>query len=286
MEWVEGWAKTKRKLDYAKGVLDAAISGFKPVAIFALFSGGHDSLTSTHFAASHLGERLTGVAHINTGFGIGETRRFVRQTCVDMGWRLLEYKAIENTKADGSPDPMIYRELVLKHGFPGPQSHKFMYQYLKERQLRRLIRDYKKQRTDKIMLISGVRFSESSRRMGNIELLHQEGASIWVSPLAEFESIDQQRYMAQFSLPENPVKKLLCMSGECLCGAFARKNELEEIRLWFPKTAARIDRLNEEVLAAGHKHKWGEWKPKDRMAAKNDLVLPLCVSCPSKIEEE
>lgn len=279
--------KINKKLAFAEGVIEAAVSAYKPSAIFALFSGGHDSLTATHFAASVLGDRMTGVAHINTGIGIPQTRQFVRETCKQFGWELKEYKATENTKADGTPNPMLYKELVLKHGFPGPVAHRQMYNQLKERQLRRLVREHKNQRADKVLLISGVRLEESIRRMGHVTYITHDGARIWTAPLARFTTDDQREYMRRHQLPENPVKKLLCMSGECLCGAFARKGELEEIRLWFPKVAARIDRLNEAVLAAGHKHKWGQWKPKEKGEKKEKIEsLPLCVSCPAKLEME
>ena len=34
-------------------VIDQAVAEHKPSHVFALFSGGHDSLTSTHIAAQH-----------------------------------------------------------------------------------------------------------------------------------------------------------------------------------------------------------------------------------------
>src|SRR4029077_14780455 len=94
---------------------------YKPRAVFGLFSGGHDSLTCTHIAS--LVPAFTAAAHINTGIGVDETRDFVRDTWRDRGWNLLEYKAAENPRADGTPDPQDYRAIVRKFGFPGPGSH-------------------------------------------------------------------------------------------------------------------------------------------------------------------
>jgi hypothetical protein len=39
------------------------------------------------------------------------------------------------------------------------------------------------------------------------------------------------------------------MSGECLCGAFARPDELVEIRYHFPEVAQRIDELQVRAVA-------------------------------------
>ncbi len=43
----------------------------------------------------------------------------------------------------------------------------------------------------------------------------------------------------------------ICMSGECLCGAFAKKEELFDLELNFPETAAIIKDLQREAEAAG-----------------------------------
>src|SRR4029079_4773965 len=105
---------TKTNLDAAVkkslALMDEAIAKFKPVAVYALFSGGHDSLTATHIAARH--PKLTGVIHINTGFGVPQTREFVRETAAREGWNFKEYKAKEDCGQD-------YKALVREFGFPG-----------------------------------------------------------------------------------------------------------------------------------------------------------------------
>lgn len=58
----------------ALAVLDEAIETHDPSHVFALFSGGHDSLTATALTAKH--PRFTAAVHINTGIGIEETRDF------------------------------------------------------------------------------------------------------------------------------------------------------------------------------------------------------------------
>jgi len=81
-------------------------------------------------------------------------------------------------------------------------------------------------------------------------------------------------------VPFNSVSDALGMSGECLCGAFAPKGELDRIRIWYPNTAAEIDNLEIEVRAAGHKEPfciWGHGKVgKGKVAVKTGA---LCTSC-------
>lgn len=233
-------------------ILDDAIRDHQPGAIIGLFSGGHDSLTVTHWAATHLGSKLTTVVHIDTGIGVPETQQYVKDVCEQYGWPLEIYRAVENTYADGTPDPMVYEDIVLEHGFPGPSQHRIMYSKLKERQIRKVCRDYRGD--GPVMFISGVRRQESSRRMGTVKEVARFGNQVWVSPFIDKSALDLTDYIVENNLPRSPVKDTLHMSGECLCGAFAQKGELEEIRLWYPKVAERIDKIQAKVC---EKYPWG-----------------------------
>ena len=63
----------------AARILDVAIRRHKPVNVFAMFSGGHDSVCAAHVASQR--PEFSGCVHINTGIGIEKTREFVRLTC-------------------------------------------------------------------------------------------------------------------------------------------------------------------------------------------------------------
>jgi 3'-phosphoadenosine 5'-phosphosulfate sulfotransferase (PAPS reductase)/FAD synthetase len=290
----------RNKLDQARSILETAIETHSPKHIFGLFSGGHDSCTVTHFVASVLGDRMEGVVHINTGIGIPRTRQYVRDTCKHYHWNLLEYKATENTKADGTPDPMIYENLCMRFGFPGAFGHGMMYNRLKERQLNRLARDYQATTKQPIMLISGCRREESTRRMGTVKEIDPQGRNVWVAPFADMTALDCGEYMESHEIERNPVKDLLHMSGECLCGAFAHEGELGEIELWFPEVAARIKGIEQKVREAGFPWGWEEQPPQWWTARKSaqksgqqdafekeleEEIEYLCMSCPGRMKE-
>lgn len=268
------------ELDEPNGIelIDKAVEMFNPTHVFGLFSGGHDSLCATHVAAQH--PRFTAAAHINTGIGVPQTREFVRQTCKDQGWELSEYKATDLGQN--------YKDLVLEFGFPGPFHHRKMFNRLKERCIRQLIRDHKKKHRDKIMLISGCRSQESERRMGTTQPIQEDGVKIWCAVIHDWSKKDCNKYIEEQGLPQNPVVLKINKSGECLCGAFARKGELDQLIEHYPEVAEKIRRLEEEVQAAGFPWGWEDgppdwWKNKDNRQLLFDEMTdppPLCWSCP------
>jgi 3'-phosphoadenosine 5'-phosphosulfate sulfotransferase (PAPS reductase)/FAD synthetase len=249
-----------------------------------LFSGGNDSLACCYIASLH--PRFDGILHINTGIGVEQTREFVRDTCRRQKWKLWEYKAIENRQANGKPDPMSYEDMVIRHGFPGPGGHQMMYNKLKERPMRCFERDMgangRGKKKKRIMFISGVRIDESQRRKMNVspELVQQiEPRRVFVSPVRHWHKV-HLRWCREFAnLQENQVSKDIHKSGECLCGAFAKPEELEELRFFYPEAAAEIDRIAAKVKAAGHSWNWGCRPPSKCSKKANIKSQPLCTSC-------
>ena len=254
-------------------IIDVAVRWHKPVKLYAMFSGGHDSLCAAHVASQH--DQFAGCVHVNTGIGIEQTREFVRDVCKDFGWPLLEYRALED-------EGQSYKELVLEYGFPGPFHHRKMYNRLKERCIRRMTREAKSQRSDRVMCVTGVRREESRRRMGTVQTINREGARVWVAPLVDWTGQTKNEYMELHQLPRNEVVDLLHMSGECLCGAFAHPGELGEIEVWFPETAAKIRALEKEVAANGRPCKWGEAPREEPFIDPDQPSLPLCVACENR----
>lgn len=241
-------------------------------SIFALFSGGHDSLVSTAIAAKH--PLFRGVVHLNTGIGIKETREFVHDTCHGRGWKLIEVKTERS-----------YEDLVLSRGgFPyGTASHNSMLFYLKQQPLNRWF----KTTTGKVGLVTGIRKQESVRRMGaGISVpVRPDGRKVWLSPILDWTKIDCNQFIDDEGLARNHVVDLLHRSGECLCGALARPEEIHEIARWFPDTARRINALEHEcekrgIAASVWAGRLGRKVAveQESLFSKADLA-PLCTSC-------
>lgn len=258
-------------------ILDATVAEHDPSHVFAMFSGGHDSLAATALTAKH--PRFTAAVHVNTGIGIEETREFVRETCRREGWPLIELHA--------DREEQTYEYIVRKYGFPGPAGHRYMYRRLKERKIERLVREHKTHRLDRIVLSTGMRAQESVRRMGHADLAadakgyRRIGAQLWTNPIGQWSKLDVNQFLEREGLPRNRVVDLIHMSGECLCGAFARPGEMQELEQWFPDTAAYLHQLERDAEENGViACVWGR-RPDDVHPDQLRLlpILPLCTSC-------
>lgn len=285
--------RVARLVEYSHAVLSAAIeyesarnwrrSGgeddiadkYSVIATVVLFSGGNDSTVMAHLFK----ERAQFAAHANTTIGVEQTREFVRDTCSAWDLPLLERSA-----------PISYDDLVLEQGFPGPAHHWKMYARLKERALRLVRKELVAYpRRERIVFLAGRRRSESQRRV-DVPEVEREGSVLWVSPMVYWTKLDMNTYRrihegTDDEVPHNSVTDLLHMSGECLCGSFAKPNELDEISLWFPEVAEHIRDLEKRVEATGiHPPNRCRWGSRDGKPSKR--VGQLCSSCTFTTEEE
>lgn len=255
-----------------KEIIGAALA-YNPVARFAMFSGGDGSLEAT--VAAHGIIPDLEVLHIVTGIGLKITREFVRDTCATQGWKLTEILAKEDCGQD-------YREIVKKHGFPGPASHRYMYIQLKERCVEEVVRRRKTKRTDKVLLSTGIRHDDSQRRTGyGGKEINHVGAQMWVNPFYWTPSPDMAAWTARTGIQRNPASVVIGMSCECLCGSFASPGEKAMIRLVEPEFVDGVlEPIEAEVLAAGHCWGWEEKPPKQRDDQDTpDFFSPMCTNC-------
>jgi len=266
-----GWKEHEQRF---RAIVQNAIDEYQPEEIFVGFSGGGDSLLCLNLAKKYFPVKAF---HANTGIGIEKTRKFCRDYCKKNNIELVEIFAKEDCGQD-------YDEIVIEHGFPGPAMHYKFYQRLKERPIRELHRRYKKKRGGKIMMLTGIRHDESTIRAGyKNKIVDVIDGVVWVNPAYWFTGQQKYDWLKDHDIEQNPVSKIIGMSGECLCGAFASKGELEQVRMIEPETADRIEQLTKKVKDAG----WGwPWygKPHDSyMLEKNGQQnLFFCNGCGKK----
>lgn len=150
-----------------------------------------------------------------------------------------------------------------------------------------MVRDHKTIRGDHVLLVTGIRRHKSRRRMGDVVPIQKDGSRVWAAPLLHWTHDDKYAYLERRRLDRNEVVERLCMSGECLCGAFARKGELDEIAFWYPAAAARIRALEEKAATAGVPCLWGQRPNAVRVKPSPvNEARGLCWSCASRRELE
>jgi len=211
---------------------------------YALVSGGKDSITAAHVVNSI--RPVDGVLFIDTTVGLAETRRFVEAFCRERGWPLTILQPA-----------MTYDAIVAKYGFPGPSMHRYTYIYLKWKPLAAWVRAHPDRKH--LALISGLRRTESKRRGRTVgEAVERDRSCkdmLFVAPLSNWPTEDVWSYLRAHDLPVSPAYEALHLSGDCLCGAFAQRDERSLITTFYPELAARISAL--EASCARPYNTWG-----------------------------
>jgi 3'-phosphoadenosine 5'-phosphosulfate sulfotransferase (PAPS reductase)/FAD synthetase len=222
---------------------------------WSLFSGGKDSTACTQYLEER-GE-LAGVVSFDTGIAAPDWLPHIEKTVNERHWNLEIYKT-----------PASYDALVLKYGFPGPGLHGLFMNYLKGRCVRLFKKAHKGE-----MLASGVRMMESERRFGGAkEWSLFEGVKVW-APIVNWKTPDVWAYVTRKGFERSPAYQTLCISGDCLCGAFATKMERATIRAFYPEVSERLSRLEAQT-----EREWGWAANAERIKKRS----PLCVDCESK----
>jgi len=185
-----------------------------------------------------------------------------------------------------------YESIVPKHGFPGgtKSSHALMYRRLKERALRHFVTHEMKSSVhsrEHILLLSGVRAEESKIRMGYKHITQKDASKVWCNPIFYWTEKDCARYMEENNIAHNPVKDKIGISGECLCGAWATKEEYDKIKEFYPATAAVIDKLSDQAKENGKMWEWwsgpNEHKKEQNKQKADNIQCKInfmCAGCP------
>lgn len=278
---VEEISNTMNTHSEAIDIIDRAYEHWRPSWIFALYSGGYDSVSSTHFAWKWAEAR--GLTHkvkvisADTGVSADGWRDYVARVARSQTW-LHEIRT--------NPDPNFYYKNVREYGMPyTKQMHwQIMYRNLKERTFDALRAEHKENRRDRCMLVTGMRRDESHQRASTPEWL-EDGAGLWVSPLVNWTGKQVRELRIALNIEINPFYEKKLGSGDCECnwGGFLTMEELEQAS---PQLAARIRPEHNHCLRM-HGYGYGE-RPTDTLLAERagQMTLPgveplvnLCASC-------
>jgi len=311
MFWGDGTEqKIEQMIDAGRKITADAIEQYKPIAIFGGFSGGDDSIVATHFAVSEFG---AAAVHCNTLTGMETNRQHIDRVVDRLGWHLIEQHAVAlgppkstRTQINGkrldtpfNPASLptgrwqdgetAYEEYCYNFGMPGPGQHGRLYQRLKERSFNAIRREAKQgqSRNATVMMITGIRRDESAIRAGYNRAVSKVGGTVWVNPFYWFDASSFELYRQEFGLPRNPVKPVVGISGDCLCGTMGSRDELELVGRLEPKRKVYIQGIEMQCESLGLPCKWATRPEKKQKTDELQLMLfgaeptwqPACVGC-------
>jgi 3'-phosphoadenosine 5'-phosphosulfate sulfotransferase (PAPS reductase)/FAD synthetase len=239
--------------------------------VIAAYSGGDDSIVSTHWAMNKFSDCLAMIA--DTQIGLERTRQHQNDVMRSFGWNHARLSASVEGPPSGWEGEWIegstpYEESVFNHGFPGHAMHGRMYQRLKQRAFRKVKPILgKRPRKSRILVISGIRQDESAIRAGYKRAYAEEPSEcfVWANPFYYCTAGDFEAYRQEFGLPRNPVKSAVGISGECECGAHAAEGERDAIRVIEPEFEQYLQQL-ESVVKQRFPWGWDESPPESWVA--------------------
>lgn len=263
-------------------ILNRAIHDWQPVAIVCAYSGGYDSLVTTHLAHTALdlhGLPLS-VWSIDTNLAADGWREYVAGVGASFGW--------QHTIHDNRRGFERFLVQVSRLGCPrSKEGHIWTYRRLKEMSFLKALKENKTARLDKVLVLSGVRQAESADRQKNATEVQRIGKSslIFANPILYWSDEDLTRYRIENDLPYNPFYDTVGGSGDCQCN-WGNFITIDALKRYSPILAAGNVKILDEISKANHGYGWdGESRDQTKMFDKDtldygELTTPfLCSNC-------
>ena len=275
-------------------ILQEAIDDYNVDSFYVAYSGGKDSGIVLDYVAKNFPKQFKGAMFCNTGIGVKECINFVREQCKKNNYPLFEVKTEDvlrkkdNKYGRKKGEAFSFEDLVLQFGFPKQSMHDKIMGILKHQPMREFI-NKRMEAGEKCGIISGVRKKESKRRTMKSKkyiFKHERGA-FFISPLFFKSNSWVSEYYIKNDIKRSPVYQTLHISGDCLCGCFAQKEELKLLEMFHPETFNEIKRIEKELMEKGREYAkqfktWGH--STDGLATKNieaqtDIEEFVCSEC-------
>lgn len=270
-----------------KEVLEQGFDSF-----YVGYSGGKDSGIALDFIAKTYPKQFKGVLYCDTGIGTNATMDFVKGWCKDHNYPLhilvaTDVKRVRDSKYGEIGDSFGYEAMVMNFGFPGVGNHNITMAQLKMYSIKKFTQRKKKEGENPIV-ISGVRRKEStrrSRRKSYRTYINNDGSTWFCCPLY-FKSNDWvMKYWIEADIKRSPVYETLHISGDCLCGCFAKEDELELLKMFHPEVYEEIKRIEKLIPSKGTDaaKKWCTWGNHNKstldVEAQDDTEAMVCTEC-------
>ena len=274
-------------------ILQEAIDDYNVDSFYVAYSGGKDSGIVLDYVAKNFPKQFKGALFCNTGIAVKECVNFVQENCKKNNYPLFEVKTESVLrKKDGKygekkGEPFSFENLVLQMGFPKQSIHDHVMGVLKHHPMRQFIKSRVKN-GEKCGVVSGVRKKESIRRSRKTKkYIFAQDNAYFISPLFFKSDSWVFEYYIKNDIKRSPVYDTLHISGDCLCGCFAQKEELKLLEMFHPETFNEIKRIEKKLMAKGSEYAkqfktWGhgtEGLATQNIEAQTDIEAFVCSEC-------
>lgn len=235
----------KDKLNWSKELAERIKKDYDPYAVVVGLTTGSDSNVALKLATMFF--------DVNAAFTCDTTISAIEtlENCERVSKDVYGLKHIVRQPSYGgkSQNKDTYFEIVKQHGFPGKTktAHNWMYRWLKDHTVNSIMASIRKRKRNRnIVIISGARRHESKRRMGSskdVTIQNNNKSNIWVNICNEWTDSEVSAFARDFGIDQyrSPISKIMGMSGECFCGCYSSKGELNELKIASPSTYEKID---------------------------------------------
>ena len=271
-------------------VQEAINSGYED--FYVAYSGGKDSGIVLDLIAKEYPKYFRGVIFVDTGIATKATVDFVNDYCKKHNYPLDVLHPTDVVRKKKSPygkigEPFTFENLVLTFGFPTAGGHRVTMGYIKWFPIRKFMKN-KIKSGEKACIIGGIRRKESKRRATRKSYknyINTDGNITFVLPLYYKSNDWVMRYFIENDIKRSPVYETLHISGDCLCGCFAKKDELKLLEMFHPEVYAEIKRLEKLILEKGtdlakENSNWGNLNTSTiNVKAEDKVEAALCAEC-------
>ena len=256
---------------------------------YVAYSGGKDSGIALDLTAKEFPQYFKGVVFVNTGIATKETVNFVESYCKQRNYPLYHLHAKDVKRKKDSKHGKIneqfdYENLVLNYGFPKEGLHTVTMRWLKLFSIRKFIFE-RIAMGEKPAIISGIRKNESARRKTKAKkYIYNDGKMWFISPLYFKSNEWVYDYFIKEDIKRSPVYETLHISGDCLCGCFAKKDELKLLEMFHPDVFTELKRLEKLIKEKGTDEAkkystWGNSGNTKDIESQTTIESFVCTDC-------
>jgi len=206
--------------------------------LICCFSGGKDSLVSTHYMFKSLRDSDSPkkyVIWVDTTVMLPSAEPFVRKVCERFDWPLVILKPRES-----------FWELAFRRGNP-TMFRRWCCYALKLEPIISFVRSLRGQSAE----VTGLRRCESRKRRNISQVLFRKRTGSWgYSPIVDWSDKEVEDYILEHSLPKPPWYEL-GIKETCCCGAFSSVRQMRQICRLYPSFFRRFMELENKFRNRG-----------------------------------